>query len=65
MLCESSETNLGVMSTKGWGAAMKIAPREARVANFSDEVQKNLLVGARDFEPIFRRFSVAFPVSSI
>lgn len=30
------ETNGSMMSVRGWGKAMKVSPREARVANFAD-----------------------------
>ena len=33
-----------MMSVRGWGKAMKIAPREARVANFADPEASAVLI---------------------
>lgn len=51
------ETNLSLMSAKGWGRAMKVHPREARIANFRDpEVQKLLVESLRKNAGITRYF---------
>ena len=38
------ETNLSLMGNRGWGSAMKINPRAARVANFADAEQQGVLI---------------------
>ena len=39
-----SETNNSMMSVRGWGKAMKITPRSARIANFSDPDAAAILI---------------------